>query len=187
MKRKGLEEALIVHCAPTLAGMKSAGLFSYYYYDAQHVRRELREVNALLNQKGVYVEVLLWREESVLVYAYRMAMLEKELAQPGAAKLLQRYGYQDSETTDCLRHLKGRLVQSSCFPHEIGVFLGYPLEDVEGFIENKGKNCKSCGLWKVYCNQAEKDKLFHKLKNCTQVYVQVFGEGRKLSEMTVYT
>lgn len=36
------------------------------------------------------------------------------------------------------------------FPHEIGIFLGYPIWDVEGFIEHKGQNYKFCGYWKVY-------------------------------------
>ena len=72
-----------------------------------------------------------------------------------------------------MKHLKYRLLKRTCFPHEIGVFLGYPLEDVKGFIDNKGKNCESCGVWKVYCNREEKDKLFQKLKNA-RMYMLFF-------------
>lgn len=36
------------------------------------------------------------------------------------------------------------------------------LLNVKGFIDNKGQNCESCGVWKVYCNREEKDKLFLK-------------------------
>ena len=43
------------------------------------------------------------------------------------------------------------------FPHEIGIFLGYPLADVAGFIRNKGRNCKCIGTWKVYGDAFEKD------------------------------
>ena len=49
-----------------------------------------------------------------------------------------------------LRCLSRRLRQSEGFPHEIGVFLGYPLEDVIGFCRHKGEGCKLCGYWKVY-------------------------------------
>lgn len=187
MNRKKLENELIRHCAPTLAGLKSASLFSYFHAGEDNVRKELREVNELLNSRGVYVEALLWREKSVLIYTYRLTLLEKELRQPGMWELLEKYGYKNSEVDDCIRHLKERLMNDSCFPHEIGIFLGYPLEDVKGFIDNNGKNCKSCGLWKVYCNESEKDKLFHKLKKCTDVYIQVFREGRELSQVTVFT
>lgn len=158
MAEKCMEKRLIEHCAPTLAGMKSASLFNYFHKGEQIVREELLEINDLLNDKGVYADVLIWREKSALIYVYRMKMLEKELKQ-----------------------------QCTCFPHEIGVFLGYPLEDVKGFIDNKGKNCESCGVWKVYCDREEKDKLFQKFKKCKDVYLQVFCEGRELSKMIVCT
>lgn len=182
-----LESGLIEHCAPTLAGMKSAGLFNHFYCERQVVLDELEFVNAKLNSRGVYVEPLLWRGNSVLIYAYRLKHLQNELCGSGVMELLEPYGYTCCEAGICIRHLKERLYAYECFPHEIGVFLGYPLEDVRGFIENNGKNCKSCGIWKVYCNEAEKQKLFEKFKKCTKVYMQVFGEGRQLTQMTVLT
>ncbi|MBR1390842.1 MAG: DUF3793 family protein [Lachnospiraceae bacterium] len=180
-----LENRLIEYCAPTLAGIKSASLFSYFYQDRENASRELKRANVLLNERGVCVEALLWREDSVLVYTYRPKHLQMELNRAGVLELLSGYGYRDCDIGHCIRHLKQRLHSESCFPHEIGLFLGYPLEDVKGFIENKGKNCKSCGLWKVYCNETEKEKLFAKFTKCTEVYMRVFRAGRKLSQMTV--
>lgn len=185
MKYEKLEKQLIEHCAPTLAGIKSANLFSYFYEVEGIVWKELKEVNSLLNERGVYVEAMLWREKSVLIYVYRRNHLKKELNQPGAMELLVKYGYKNNELNGCIRHLKKRLYNYTCFPHEIGLFLGYPIEDVKGFIENEGRNCKTCGLWKVYCNETEKEKLFHKLKRCTEIYIQVFSEGRSLVQMTI--
>ena len=177
MNEKGMEKRLIEHCAPTLAGMKSASLFNYFHKGEQIVREELLEINDLLNDKGVYADVLIWREKSALIYVYREKMLEKELKQPGVLELLERYGYENSDIDSCMKHLKYRLLKCTCFPHEIGVFLGYPLEDVKGFIDNKGKNCESCGVWKVYCNREEKDKLFQKLKNARMYICRSFMKG----------
>lgn len=185
MKENRIENGLIENCAPTLAGMKSAGLFSYSYEGKTHVREELKEINGRLNDRGVYVEVLLWREKSVLIYTYRRGQLKQELERPGVMELLAKYGYPENGVDECIGHLKKRLYHYTCFPHEIGLFLGYPLEDVKGFIENSGRNCKCCGLWKVYCNEAEKEKLFDKLKKCSEIYRQVFSEGRSLTQMTV--
>lgn len=187
MNDKKMEKGLIEHCAPTLAGLKCASLFNYFHEGEWIVKEELDEINNLLNNKGVNVEVLVWREKSALVYVYRPAMLERELKRPGVSELLAQYGYESCEIGYCLNYLKNRLLSCPCFPHEIGVFLGYPLEDVKGFIENEGENCESCGIWKVYCNIEEKEKLFKKLKKCKDVYLQVFCEGRELSRMTVYT
>lgn len=187
MIRKGIEKGLIEFCAPTLAGIKCASLFNYFHEGEQIARRELDEINKLLNKKGVNAEILVWKEKSALLYVYRWAMLESELKQPGVFELLESYGYENRDIDICLKHLKCRFLEDSCFPHEIGVFLGYPLEDVEGFIANKGKNCESCGMWKVYCNKEEKQKMFLKLEKCQEVYLQVFREGRELSRMIVCT
>lgn len=185
MIENGMERQLIEHCAPTLAGIKCASLFNYFHKGETIVREELQKINELLNGKGVFAEVLIWREQAALVYVYRKNMLNTVLKSRGAGELLKKYGYADCEVESCLEHLKYRVKNSPCFPHEIGVFLGYPLEDVAGFIENKGKNCESCGMWKVYCNKEEKDLLFEKFKKCKEVYRRVFFAGRGLFQMTV--
>lgn len=185
MSKGLLEKHLIEHCAPTLAGMKTANLFNYSFQSKQEVLRELGVMNQLLNSRGVSVMALIWREQSVLIYVYRLKGLSEELEKDETMELLARFGYTERTVPACLGRLQERLHNCGCFPHEIGVFLGYPLEDVRGFIENGGKNCKTCGLWKVYCNECEKQKLFEKFKRCTEIYIRVFKEGRSLLQMTV--
>lgn len=176
---------MIENCAPTLAGIKSANLFNYRFEQKCTALDELLAINEKLRVKGVYVEALLWKRDSALIYTYRRSLLEKELQQDGVESLLLRYGYPDCKVESCLSYLRKRLYDYDCFPHEIGIFLGYPLQDVIGFIENGGKNCKSCGLWKVYCNEGETEKLFEKMRKCTRIYTQVFAEGRSITQMTV--
>lgn len=180
-----LEHSLIEHCAPTLAGIKSGNLFRYRFERKEKVLMELAEMNSKLNTRGVYIEAVRWEEEAVLIYVYRKSHLERELQQDGVHELLGEYGYPDCEVKNCLEHLKKRLYEYECFPHEIGVFLGYPLEDVKGFIDNKGKDCKYSGLWKVYSNEQETKKLFEKIRKCNLVYSKVFASGRSIIKMTV--
>ena len=61
---------------------------------------------------------------------------------------------------NCIRHLQARFTGNDCFPHEVGLFLGYPLDDVTGFIEQKGKNYKCCGIWKVYGDPQQTQDIF---------------------------
>lgn len=180
-----LESGLIEHCAPTLAGLKSANLFNYYFDLKRDVFKELREVNQKLNERGVYIEPLLWKDTSVLIYVYRKTHLQQELKQTEVIEFLSGYGYTGCEIRQCINRLKERLKSSERFPHEIGVFLGYPLGDVIGFIQNEGRNCKCCGMWKVYDNENEAQKLFFKLQKCTNVYVQLFAQGRSIVQMTI--
>ena len=39
--------------------------------------------------------------------------------------------------------------ESGEFPHEVGLFLSYPPEDVKGFIDHRANNFKCAGLWTV--------------------------------------
>lgn len=49
----------------------------------------------------------------------------------------------------CVSQLVRRLRRQEDFPHEVGLFLSYPPEDVAGFIANNARRCKCAGLWKV--------------------------------------
>lgn len=180
-----LEAKLVEHCAPTLAGMKTANLFNYRFTSIDTLQEEVRSQNRKLNKKGVFIEILKLSDSQALLYVYRKKRLEEDLKKEGVAQLLSRYGYKDCGAETCLAKLKQRLVDYDCFPHEVGVFLSYPLCDVIGFIEQKGKNCKCCGIWKAYCNEHETMALFAKYKKCTDVYRRVFAKGRTITQLTV--
>ena len=74
--------------------------------------------------------------------------------------ILSDYGYTSRNVEEVIKKLKLRLYENPCFPHEIGLFLGYPAQDVKEFIINKGQNCKFCGVWKVYSNEQESIRIF---------------------------
>ena len=98
---------------------------------------------------------------------------------------MKRYGYTSLEPEDALKLLQSKLQAQEEFPHEIGIFLGYPLGDVIGFIKNAGQNCKCVGCWKVYCNECEAIKAFARFKKCTSVYVRLWNQGRSVRQLTV--
>ena len=69
------------------------------------------------------------------------------------------------------------------FPHEMGVLLGYPAEDVRGFIENKGKNFLYTGYWKVYKNLSYKMEMFHTFDTVTEKYLRHLRNGTDIVSM----
>lgn len=180
-----LEENIIKHCAPTLAGIKTANLFSYRFESTDKLREELQEQNQKLNEKGVFVEILKADDSRALIYVYRERMLNLDLHREEAWEMLANCGYSCPGTPDCLECLKNRLFRREDFPHEIGLFLGYPLQDVRGFIEQKGKNYKCCGLWKVYGDEGESRKIFSRIEKCSEIYRQLFANGIPISQLTV--
>lgn len=180
-----LEADIISHCAPTLAGIKTANMFRYLSADRDAVLKEVVLANSKLNGKGVYVEVLRSSATGSLIYVYRPNMLAKDLNSEGACCLLQKCGYDNSDAACCLCRLRNRFCDQDFFPHEVGLFLGYPLDDVTGFIEQKGKNYKCCGIWKVYGDEQKSLKTFCKLKKCSEIYKRLAANGRSIVQLTV--
>lgn len=180
-----LDKYLIEHCAPTLASLKTANLFRCCFSSFEELEKHLDFWNGLLNSKGVAVTVLRQKGKEALIYVYRPQRLEKDLNREEVGIFLSRYGYHMGKCKQALEHLRHRLNESDGFPHEIGLFLGYPLGDVEGFIRNSGKHSKCSGCWKVYCNECEAEKLFAKFNKCRRVYTRLFLEGKSVTQLTV--
>ena len=178
-----LDRAIIDHASPTLAGLKMANLFGHPLEEG--FAAEFAALRPLLKQKGVTMQVLKITQGRALIYLYRRAELERTLTDPGVRRLLRACGYPRLDVEGALRTLQIRLRQSEAFPHEIGIFLGYPLMDVLGFIENGGRNCLSCGCWKVYSNECAALEAFRRYEKCKTVYQRLFASGCPLSRLTV--
>lgn len=184
-----LANLLVEHCSPTLAGIKTANLFNYSY--GSHSRAELAFILALwnkrLNYKGVSLKILKISNGNALLYVYREKKLKEDFSKKGVAEFLSSCGYDSSNIPLCIERLIKRICESESFPHEIGLFLGYPLGDVTGFIENKGKNSLYTGFWKVYCNKNEAIRTFEKYKKCRKIYQKLYNNGKPLMQLTAAT
>lgn len=178
-----LDRAIIDHASPTLARLKLGNLFNYPM--SADFDTEFYDLQAMLRGKGVALSVLRKTGEKALVYIYRVEDLARALRNDGVRQLLKSCGYVRFDVSGALETLKSRLNDADAFPHEIGVFLGYPLEDVLGFIENGGRNCLACGCWKVYANECAALKAFRRYEKCKSVYQRLFASGCPLSRLTV--
>ena len=178
------DEQLIRHCAPTLASIKTANLFSCFFTDRQELLDHIRGLNLRLKGKGLRVLALSYKDHRGLIYVYRPDKLSKDLQNKLAKSLLYDCGYACTDENECIRKLIERLNEQSDFPHEIGLFLGYPPEDVDGFI-NRRSECKCCGFWKVYGDVDAAQKLFSRYRKCTDIYCKLSQEGRSLERLTV--
>ena len=175
---RNFETVMIEQCAPVLASLKPAGLFRYETRDCADLARRVKNWNTQLNPKGLRVRVLKGcvLNHRYLVYVYRESRLTAVLADEKVQSFLRQEGYRLPEAGEApdvgnmLTQLSRKLCCSAEFPHEIGVFLGYPLGDVVGFIENRGKNFTCCGCWKSYGDPDAAQKHFDQLSKCTAVY-----------------
>lgn len=149
------------------------------------MRGEIRRMNKRLRKKGLRVVPLRFTKQNALIYVYRPSKLKKDLADETAEFLLQHNGYACDGAEKCVACLSRRMKSNADFPHEIGLFLGYPPEDVKGFMEQGSQKCKCSGCWKVYGDAEHAKKLFAQYKKCTDVYARKYSDGRSIEQLAV--
>ena len=179
------EDLVIRHCSPTLAGIKTGSLFSCDCPDRKALTAALSGLNRKLVPKGIRVLPLRVFRGRALIYVYRPHALENDLADHCARTLLVQYGYLPEDLNGCVLHLIRRLRSAEEFPHEIGLFLSYPPQDVLGFIRNRACNYKCLGCWKVYGNEQEAKSIFEKYDLCSKIYFQQWKQGKSIEQLTV--
>lgn len=167
---------LAMHCAPLLKRMAVANVLTLS-------RKQALGIKGMLKNTEIECYILKADCGRVILYLYRKDILQSCLQQEDVRYFLKKYGYPDKEIVDMLKRLSQRIRLyadgQTDFPHEIGAFLGYPLADVESFIENRGKNYVYLGYWKVYHDVEQAVKTFRLFDKERERAVQdvIFGKG----------
>ncbi len=181
------EEMIIEYCSPTLAGIKAGSMFSVRVTEGTDLYEEVRELNNELREKGIRVIPLKKSSKNALIYIYRPDRLRNDLNDPRALSILRKKGYEPQNPECCIVQLVRHLNCDKTFPHEIGLFLGYPPSDVECFMKHPCKGVKCCGNWKAYSEPEKAQKMFVKFRKCTEVYRKLNKNGKSLAQLAVMT
>lgn len=180
MDAGSVERQLAIQCAPLIAGLKISHLMVM-----QNTR--LYPLWELLKESAIRIYVLHAGEERSVVFLYRERELADYLGREDVAAFLRQYGYKRGKLPGIFRQFRGRYqkyrMAGGDFPHELGVMLGYPLEDVTGFIRNRGKNCLYAGYWKVYGHAEDKKELFRMYERARRLLIELVDNGVRMSDI----
>jgi hypothetical protein len=178
-----IEEAelmLALQCAPLIAGLKVSNLLNIPTGYFPVIKR-------MLVGSDISWYVLLRSEERMSVLLYHEKSLKGYLDSSTVRGLLLENGYRNLELNHILREFCVRyeqyMVRKDFFPHEMGLLLGYPVEDVTGFIRNKGERALCTGYWKVYGNKDRKMKLFQSFENAKESMIQLLSCGMSMADI----
>jgi len=165
-----IEKRVCKGCCLGISGVKVASLYSVQP-SLENIDNVIQDLNAKLSSIGSRFEMLHKNERRILIFAFNQEKLKEHLKQKRNKKFLAQYGYSECVTIEeHLNRLRERIeVSGKGFPHEIGIFLGYPIEDIVGFIKNPTKH-KVVGIWKVYKNVRQKLELFDKYQKAKKYY-----------------
>ncbi len=163
--RKKFEQMLAFHSAPTLLGVKCANLFA-----VKQTELSISDIEGYFHSytalKGLHVHVMCRCKERALLYVYHKELLKMWFSEKRVSELLESCGYGTELSVEEKLNILEERISCGSFPHEIGIFLGYPVDDVLGFIENKGANYLFCGFWKVYGDVSSAKKTFDEYVHC---------------------
>ena len=174
---------IVFNCAPTLYGVKVGNLVAQQYDSEAELTEFIDTQDRLLRSKGVHVVLVKLTKKTALIYVYRVKQLASLLSRTSVQQFLAKFGYMDFSVNGCLNHLKSRLTQAD-FPHEIGVFLGYPLDDIQCFIDKKGADCPCVGIWKAYNNIDRAKLIFDLYSKCTASCCRRYENGTDIYRLT---
>lgn len=185
-----LEENIAYSCAPCFSGLKPANLFSI---PADSFKNINFLYESFLNEKGFYLEILCQCKKRVQIFLYNEKALRNLLLQHDVKDALKFFGY--SENSSFIEKLNilstkmsGAVSNHGCdgqtsFPHEIGIFLGYPVYDVLEYYKKRGEGFIFSGYWKVYSNAEKAEKIFNQYNECKKHFALQIEQGLRLYDL----
>ena len=148
---KTFEQTVIHLGAPTLCGVKPSSLVSVSKEVLFCEYKKILLWNKILEGSQKKIKIAKRGENLFLLFIYDEKLVQEILSNPEVLSYLNLKGYfTDKGISNVLNELLNRLSYCESFPHEIGVFLGYPLEDVVGYEKYSGTKTKFSGAWAVY-------------------------------------
>lgn len=175
-----VELRLIIQNAAVLKGKRISGML--FLND-----KELARISMKLHNTNISLIILCTCKKRHLVMVYRAKELEEHLRSKEVSDYLREFGYRRDDFISNLIRLHQRMNsfynKMKEFPHEVGVFLGYPICDIKGFLENKGERYLHSGYWKIYGNLEETRKKFLSYDEAREIAIDEFLSGRELESI----
>lgn len=174
LDKEDVKTQLALHCSPVLTGLKISNLFIV-------ANEYVRMVYDIFKGSPISISVILRAKDKTTFLLYNKNRVEEYLENENVKELMLSFGYSKPKLYSVLVELRERYTkykeEGSEFPHELGILLGYPVEDVAGFIENKGKNFLCTGYWKVYGNVQDTMNIFYMFNQARENVVRMLMNG----------
>jgi len=136
--------------APVILGAKPAEIMSFpEYTPLNNEKKEKIKDFFTCCKKMNYIEFKTSNGCPKVIF-YNPISLNETLSDVRILKFLKGYGYPEEYSLDIYLNHLARKMEIEGMPHEIGVFLGYPLKDVLGFLGHPSLKLTKVNGWHVY-------------------------------------
>ena len=146
---------------PTVIGVKPASLINAGSRALEFCRVRFS------GDSEVSYTVVKCHEDRVQLFIWHRESLLRTLADPRMNACLERLGYSaDALPEELVEQLTGK-IQGNAYPHEIGLFLGYPIKDVYGFMGLPIPYRKTMG-WRMYGDVRPSERAYYAYKRARE-------------------
>jgi len=162
----------------TLVGVKPAELLNISLTKGGTKFSHWEECKLCLSIK-IQLREIKKQNGSVQVFFYHSNSLDTALCNKANLKFLQRFGYPEQYSLEGYVDFLIERLRSSDFPHEIGIFLGYPLKDVLGYMGHSTLKLVKTKGWKIYGNENMSNKRYQsfvRARTKVRAYINSFND-----------
>jgi hypothetical protein len=177
-----LFSVIIRNEGPTIKKYKTASLINFSNSD-RNLNNIWEEYKNQVKEKLDidYFELKKDTANTVVLF-YDKEKIRLDISNNRNMEFLKRFGYNEKMDIDQCLLLLGKRFEYMC-PHEIGIFLGYPLEDVISFVDCSNAKCKMVGYWKVYHDIENAKGIFNKYDEIKYTIMKLMMKGIKPTEL----
>lgn len=169
--------------SPVITGIKPSStitlskqghnLFKLWNMYGDDFLKDLNLKHILLRETNNAKVILIYDEISLMNTIYKRNSIE----------FLKRLDYNlEMNLDEMLKHLINRYSDFHC-PHELGIFLGIPVNDVKCFAECTESKCLLCGYWKVYEEEKKAQKIFEFYNSSKEIVMNHLLTGKDLKKI----
>lgn len=177
-EKEHIENFLVYHTALVIAKVKPAVTIALSKRNSTRFDAWNKFGKKFLSSIDLKYVELRECENSIILMVYDEKVLEKEINTEEHIGFLNKLGYSKELAIDeYVNFLKIRYEKYHC-PHELGVFLGIPIEDVRDFMECTDKKCLLCGYWKVYNDKVNAESIFTKYDKVKEFTIKNMLDGK---------
>ncbi|MDO0822738.1 DUF3793 family protein [Desulfosporosinus nitroreducens] len=157
---------LVESLAPLVLGIKPSVLLNVSL--ANEVEW-IKFVKLFTQQKALQIKKIRELNGRLQVIFYQREKLDFVLRQKPVQEFLMTMNYPKQYSLDAYLSLLKHRIISLKFPHEVGVFLGYPLKDVLGFMGLLPLPYKRTQGWRIYGDELPSNEVYEKYRQARSI------------------
>lgn len=167
---------IIKRLGPVLLSDKPIHLFCFKN-DFKFKKQLLKKIHLNFGQlENIKYEVIPSVNNTVKILFYNIYNVQKVLNNAKKVKFLKSKGHKNVETYQYYINYFVKHLEKNIIPPEIGIFFGYPIKDVLGYIGHPSLKSSGVDRWEYYGDpriSKEIAKEYHKAEEEIEMYIDV--------------